>query len=229
MQDVIVGVLALAIGALFCFRGYVALRVMIPIWGAFTGFMLGAGIVAGTGDDGFLRTGTAWIVGLVFAVVFSALAYLYYEVSIVLAMASIGFMLGTAIMVAIGVPWSWLIVLVGVIAGVLLAMFAIGADMPGILLLVLSAMAGATAIVAGIMVLTGVIDTKDFSDASVTGRIRDSWWWYLVYVAVLVSGIVVQGRRIEELRTPTRTAWVESGGKELRTAQTEQDTDVSEP
>lgn len=217
MQDVMVGILALLIGALFCFRGYVALRIMIPIWGAFVGFMLGAGLVAGTGSQGFLRTGAAWIVGLVFAVVFSALAYLYYEVSIVLAMASIGFALGTAVMVAIGVSWSWLIILVGVIVGVLLAVFAIGADLPGILLLVLSSMAGATAIVAGVMVLTGTVHTNEFTDAGVTERIRDSWWWYLIYLAVMVTGIVVQGREVQELRASTRTAWTEAGGKELRT------------
>ena len=45
MQDVVVGLLAIAVGALFAFRGYFAMRVIIPIWGAFAGFMLGAGLV----------------------------------------------------------------------------------------------------------------------------------------------------------------------------------------
>lgn len=221
MQDLIVGVLALVIGALFCFRGYVALRIMIPIWGGFVGFMGGAGLVAGTGGSGFLRTGAAWVVGLVFAVLFAALAYLYYEVSIVLAMASIGFTLGTALMVVIGVSWSWLIILVGVVVGVLLAMFAIGADMPGILLLVLSSMAGATAIVGGVMLLSGVVATRDFTDSGITEGIRDSWWWYLIYLAVLVTGIIVQGREIQELRISTRSAWAEAGGKVLRVERTD--------
>ena len=39
MQDIIVGVLAIAIGALFCFRGWIAMRIVIPIWGAFAGFL----------------------------------------------------------------------------------------------------------------------------------------------------------------------------------------------
>ncbi len=51
------------------------------------------------------------------ALLFGLLAYLYYEVSVVLAMSAIGFALGTSLMVAIGVTWSWLIVVIGVIAG----------------------------------------------------------------------------------------------------------------
>ena len=82
MNDVLVGLAAIAVGALFCWRGYVAMRLIIPIWGAFAGFMLGAGIVAGVEDAGFLRTTASWVVGLLFAVVFGALAYLYFEVSI---------------------------------------------------------------------------------------------------------------------------------------------------
>ena len=45
MQDVIFGLIAIAAGALFCFRGYLAFRLIIPIWGAFVGFATGAGAV----------------------------------------------------------------------------------------------------------------------------------------------------------------------------------------
>ena len=34
MKDIVVGVLAVLVGALFCFRGWLAMRVVIPIWGA---------------------------------------------------------------------------------------------------------------------------------------------------------------------------------------------------
>ena len=33
MNDVILGILAIAIGALFALRGYLTMRVVIPIWG----------------------------------------------------------------------------------------------------------------------------------------------------------------------------------------------------
>ena len=119
MDDVVVGLLAALTGAVFCFRGYLAMRVVIPLWGAFAGFLLGAGIVAG--DGGFLSTALGWIVGLAVAVVFGMVAYLYYEVSVLIGMTAIGFVLGTSVMVALGVTWSWVIVLSGVVLAVVLA------------------------------------------------------------------------------------------------------------
>ena len=46
MDDILLGLLAVVVGAVFCFRGYFAMRIIIPIWGAFAGFVLGAGIVS---------------------------------------------------------------------------------------------------------------------------------------------------------------------------------------
>ena len=54
--------------------------------------------------------------------------------SVVLAMGAIGFLLGTSIMYAFDVQWEWLIVLVGIAAGVLLAVLAVVADLPMVLL-----------------------------------------------------------------------------------------------
>ncbi len=113
-MDILVGLLAIAIGAVFCFRGWLALRIVIPIWGAFAGFFLGAGAVAGVTDEGFLSSVLGWIVGLALALLFGLAAYLYYAIAIVLALAAIGFTVGTDVMVALGVTWSWVIVLVGI-------------------------------------------------------------------------------------------------------------------
>jgi hypothetical protein len=218
VQDVVVGVLAVVVGALFCFRGYVAMRIIIPMWGAFGGFMLGAGFVDAASDDGFLRTVLGWIVGIAVAFVFALIAYLYYEVSVVLAMAAVGFALGTSAMVALGVSWSWLIVLVGVVAGAALAVVAIVADLPVFLLTLLTALAGASTAVFGLMLLFGVIDTADLDSAITTERLDDDWWWYAVYAAVAIAGIVVQVRYTERLRTTLREQWIADGGREMRTS-----------
>ena len=77
MRDVLFGLLAIAAGALFCFAGFLAFRLVIPLWGAFVGFALGAGILATAGDEGFLRTGLSWLVGLAVALVFALLAYFF--------------------------------------------------------------------------------------------------------------------------------------------------------
>ena len=98
MQDLILGLVAIAAGALFCFAGYLAFRLIIPLWGFFAGFAFGAGLISSITDDGFLRTLLGWAVGLGCALVFALLAYLFYEVAVVVAMGSIGFALGTSIL-----------------------------------------------------------------------------------------------------------------------------------
>jgi hypothetical protein len=208
MEDVIYGLLAIVFGALFCFRGYLAFRFIIPLWGAFVGFSLGAGLIAATTDEGFLRTALGWLVGLGVAVAFALIAYLFYEVAVVIAMGSIGFALGTALMVAIDVSWTWVIVLVGVALGALLAFAAIVADLPMALLVALSALGGASAMTAGIMLLAGAVDTEDFTtDAATSARADNDWWWYVLYVLFAVFGIVSQVRSAAELRRSMRESW----------------------
>ena len=107
MDDILVGIIALIVGLVFCFTGYFAMRVVIPIWGGFAGFMLGAGLVDNFTDEGFLATALGWVVGIALALLFALLAYFYYEISVVIAMAAIGFTIGSTVMVALGVTWSW--------------------------------------------------------------------------------------------------------------------------
>ncbi|HXV32640.1 MAG TPA: DUF4203 domain-containing protein [Gaiellaceae bacterium] len=207
MEDVIFALLVILAGGLFCFFGYLAFRVIIPIWGAVVGFSLGAGLIAAATDEGFLRTGLAWIVAIGLAVLFALLAYLFYWVAVVLAMGSIGFALGTAVMGALGVDWSWVVVLVGVLAGTALALLAIVADLPMILLVLLSALAGASAVTAGLMVLTGAIETEEFTDEAVTAQAADDWWWYLVYGVLAAAGIVYQLQAMAQVRGSMRDDW----------------------
>jgi hypothetical protein len=218
MGDVIVGILAIVVGALFCFRGYIAMRFIIPIWGAFAGFMLGAGLVASFANEGFLTSVLAWLVGFGVAMLFGLLAYLYYEVSVFIAMSAIGFALGTGLMVALGVTWSWLIILVGVAVGALLALVAMVGDLPMAILTVLTASAGATVSLAGVFLLLGVISVGDLADGSTTQQIGDDWWWYAIYLALVVAGIISQVRSTERLRGSLRDSWDASGGRQLRSA-----------
>lgn len=194
MNDVLLGAVALVVGLLFCFFGAVALRFVIAIWGAFVGFNLGAGLVAAIWDQGFLSQTTGWFVGFVLALLFAALAYLYYWVAVLLATASLGFAIGAALMGALGVTWNWVIILVAVAVGTLLGVAAIVADLPGLLLIVLSSLGGASVAVSGLMLMTGVLESADFDQPDVTAQVSHDWWWYALYLAVAVAGVLAQSR-----------------------------------
>ena len=205
MNDYIVGVIAILTGAVFCFRGYLAMRVVIPRWGAFAGFMLGAGIVAG--DDGFLATALGWVVGLVVAAVFGLIAYLYYEVSVIIGMLAIGFVLGTSVMVALGVTWSWVIVLSGIVLAVALAFIGIVGDLPMVLLTVLTALAGASTMIVGLMLLFNVVDVGEFSSGLTTEVLDDEWWWYVIFCVLAGGGMIMQFADTDRRRDSLRAAW----------------------
>lgn len=78
MQDLILGLAAIVAGALFCFAGYLAFRLIIPLWGALAGFAFGAGLVSSITGDGFLRTLLGWGVGLACALAFALVAWWWY-------------------------------------------------------------------------------------------------------------------------------------------------------
>ncbi|MPZ53113.1 MAG: DUF4203 domain-containing protein [Acidimicrobiia bacterium] len=218
MTDVVVGLVAVLVGVLLCFQGWLMLRTLIPIWGAFAGFFLGAGVASSVTGDGFLSTVVGWIVGLVVALVFGLLAYLYYEVSVVLALGALGFSIATALLVAMGVTWSWVIILVGVLVGILLAFVAIVGDLPTMILVLLSATGGASIIVGGAMLMLGDVDLADFTSGATTQRLEDDWWWYATYAVLVIAGIVVQMRGISRIAGTMRDTWRDAGGREMRSA-----------
>ena len=205
VNDIVVGLIAILTGAVFCFRGYLAMRVIIPRWGAFAGFMLGGGIMSGS--DGFLGSAIGWIVALALAVVFGLIAYLYYQVAVLIGMMAIGFAIGSSLMVLLGVTWSWLIVLSGVVVAVVLAFIAIVGDLPMALLTVLTGLAGASTSVFGMMLVFGVVDLAELDSARTTEILADDWWWYMLYGAIAVAGMIAQFADVDRRRESLRAAW----------------------
>jgi hypothetical protein len=207
VETILIGLLAIVVGLALCFYGYAALRLVIAIWGAFAGFLLGAGIVASLTGDGFLATGLAWMVGLAAALLFGLIAYLYYAVSVVIGMGAMGFALGTTVMAALGVSWNWLVVLVGVVVGVLLAFLAIAGDLPMLILAILGAFAGASVTVTGALLLFGVLERDDLATAETTASVGLGWWWTAAYLVLAIVGLVVQLRSVEARKGTLRDAW----------------------
>lgn len=218
MSDWIVGILLVIVGLLFCFRGYVAMRFVIPFWGAMAGFFLGAGLVASFGGDGFLTTMVGWMVGLGVGLLFGLLAYLYFEVSIIIAMSAIGYVLGAGLIAALGVSWDWVIVLVGLAVGVVLALFSIIYNMPAAVLTVLTATAGATAIITGLLLLINRLDVADLGSGATAREAMSDVWWWVVYGGLVIAGIIGQSMAAERFHASIREAWEDQGGGSLRHA-----------
>ena len=207
MADIVLGIFAIIAGGVMLFAGQYVLRVLLPIWGFFAGFAFGAGLFAGLADERVLGSVLGWISGFVFALIFALFAYLYYAVAVVLAMAAFGFAIGAGLVVAIGIDWNWVAVLVGVLVGGVIGLVSVFGNMPMIVLAVLSSIAGAVSVVAGLMLVFGALNSSDFTQAAFTAAVNDSWGWYLTLVALILIGIVAQIRQRATWRRSVRETW----------------------
>jgi hypothetical protein len=207
MKDVVVGIAAIVIGGVFCFWGYYAMRLVIPIWGFFAGFMLGAGATAFFDDSEFLSTVLGWILGFFIGLLFALIAYLFYEIAVVLTFAAIGFTFGSGLMTALDIDWNWFVILIGVAVGILFGIFAVVAELPLVVLVVLSTIAGALAVTAGLMLVFNALDTQDFSTDTIVDLIDDDWFWWVIAFGLAIAGLIAQMRLITRMRWTVRQAW----------------------
>lgn len=206
MTDVIVGVLALLFGLLLCFRGAVAMRVLLAIWGAILGFGLGAALVTALTDQGHLASALGWVAAIALAVVFGLLAYYFYTVAVVLAFAAMGFVLAQMIATALGASQPWLLTTAGLIGGVALGLLAIATRLPELVLIIVSSLAGASLAVSGIALLLGAISLGSWAEARLP--ILDQPLWYLGQLALAIASIIVQVRHSRRRRlSSVRQSW----------------------
>ncbi len=211
MTDIVLGLFAILAGGVVLFAGQFVLRLVIPIWGFFAGFAFGAGLFAELADERFLGTVLGWVSGFVCALIFAVLAYFFYAVAVVLAMAAFGFAIGSGLIVALGIDWSWVAVLVGLAVGAVLGLLSIFGNMPMVVLAVASSIAGAVSVVGGLMLLFGSLNSSDFTQVTFTDAIQNSWGWTLLLVVLALAGIIVQTRaRVTTDRTVRETWYAES-------------------
>jgi hypothetical protein len=85
-------------------------------------------------------------------------------------------------------------------------------------LMVLTALGGATTIVTGVMLVAGTVNLDDFDNGITTKQLlHDHPWWYALFGALLVAGIVAQIAFRDKVARSLREAWTDAGGRQLRT------------
>jgi len=201
-EVVVVGIFSILVGLVVCLRGYVALRVIITLLGAWVGFLVGAALMAGFTDDGFLGVTLAWVGAIVGAIVLGLLAFAFYQAAVLLGLGAIGFTVTTGILAAIGVEDTLALVLGGV-AALLLIVVGLALDLPASILVVLTALSGANITVAGVLLLMGDVRIPEIESGEVLGDLPA--WAVVASLGLTVVGVVVQSRGLA--RTRMREAW----------------------
>ncbi len=195
----LIGALVLLVGAAFCFVGYRFFRILIAIWGFFAGFNLGTAAMTALFNQAFLATAVGIVLGLVIGLVFAALAYFFYYFAVVLLGASAGYELGSGFIGAIGLNNPGFIsVIVGVVLAVVFAFLILVLNLPKILIMVFTALGGAVAMLAGLLILLGQVKVDYLQYGDAVALVKASWFWSIVAIALAVVGFLAQWRTMQE-------------------------------
>ena len=192
--------LSFLLGLAFCFLGYRIFLVLLPVWGFFAGFWLGAQAIALLLGGGFLATTTGFVVGFVVGLVFAVLSYLFFVVGVAIVAGAIGAALGTGLMAALGFDASLLVTLVGLISAILVVVVTLWFNIQKYVIIVATALTGANLIVLSPLLLFGqvTLDELEAAGGSIAPVLQESWFWLIVWLALAVFGVVLQIRANQE-------------------------------
>jgi Domain of unknown function (DUF4203) len=188
----VIALVALAVGAAFCFGGFRFFLLLLPLWGFLVGFNVGTEAMNALFGDGTFATVTSWVVGFVLALVFAIASYLYYWLAIALLGGGVGYALGVSVWGLIGSETGVIAFVIGIIVGAVFAIGVLALNVPKYLVIVLSGLGGAAAILAGWFVLVGTIPTDNITWVTVGAEISKNWFWLIVWGVLAAAGILVQ-------------------------------------
>ncbi|MCP4362587.1 MAG: DUF4203 domain-containing protein [Chloroflexi bacterium] len=196
LVSILVALVILLIGAVFCFGGFRFFRLLLPIFGFIVGFWVGEGIIAAVFDYTSTMVIVGWIVGLITGLVLAGLSYFLFTVGIVILGALFGFWLTSVVVTAVGLSNTLLVLLLSVAGAILFALLIRRANLQALLVMGITAVYGATMFITGFAMLLGVVTVEQFRSNLFVGRevISSSLLWLLLWVILLLIGFLMQYR-----------------------------------
>ena len=183
---------AVVIGLMFTFFGYPFFRLLLPIWAFFAGLFFGVQGLMDLLGPGFISFSLSLIVGFALALFLALVAYAAYSLAVYLFGITVGYVLGSGLMMALGFEPGLITFFVGAAFAIgLIALFVKG-NMPRFLIIVLTASAGSMAVMSGIFVLFGQVPTLGPTLQLTRYMVWGSWFWLLVWAVLAGFGMAFQ-------------------------------------
>jgi hypothetical protein len=199
--------IGLLFGLVVVFGGYRLFMVLLPIWGFFFGFGLGAQTLQVLFGVGFMATITSWVVGFIVGAIFAVLSYLFYIVAVALLSGSAGYGLAVGLLTAIGLNFGLIVWLVGIVVGIIVAAAVLIFNIQKYAIIVITALGGTSAIILTLLGAFGNLTPAQMAGSPVLVAIQNSIWWLLFFVVVAGAGIVAQIRANRAYEIETYSRW----------------------
>jgi predicted flap endonuclease-1-like 5' DNA nuclease len=179
-------------GLMLAFAGYKLFRVLLPIWGFFFGLWLGAQSIQVLFNEGFLTTITSWVVGLLVGILFAVLAFPFYLFGVAILASSLGYFVTVGLLLWIGLPWGFLVWLIGIIAAIAVAAVTLILNLQKWIIVIGSAILGAGLVVAVFTALFKPVSL--LLENPVKVMLETSPLLLFVFLLLVIFGIIVQAR-----------------------------------
>jgi hypothetical protein len=196
IEGIIVGLLAIVIGAAWAFFGLRLFTILLPIWAFFFGLVAGAQLGQDIFGQGFFATVLSWIIGIAVGLALAVISYFWYYAAVTIAFGALGYSLGVGLMAWLGIDAGVLGTIVGIVVGGLFAAGAFLLGVPALVVVYVSAVSGAAAIVNGVLLFLGRIKLENLDSGLVGGVLTDSFVGVATWVVISVVAIVFQMRGI---------------------------------
>lgn len=188
-------IIALLFATALIFGGYRFFLFLLPIWGFFFGFGLGASAVQALFSTGLLATVTSWVVGFIVAVIFALLSYFFYAAAVAVAAGILGYMLGVGIMDLFGLNGLALITfIVAAALAVVAVIVTFRFNLQKYVIIAATAIGGAALAVGVILLGVGGIDLVRLAESPVRLLFQTSPFMGIVFLLLAAAGIAVQIR-----------------------------------
>jgi hypothetical protein len=207
------GMLALFFGFVLLFGGYRFFLFLLPIFGFFFGFALGAQTIQALFGDAFLSTVTSWIVGFGLAVLFALLSYLFYIMAVALVGGALGYVLAVGILQAIGLNFGFLVWLVGIVAAILVGAAVVLLNIQKYVIIAATAILGAGVIVGTFLFLFGG-PAASVVQNPVRVALSGSPFWTITFLLMAVIGGVAQFESTRHVEVETYNRFSDMYGGE---------------
>ena len=186
------GLIGMLFGTVLAFAGYRLFIFLLPIWGFFFGLGFGAQAVQAIFGSGFLSTITSWVVGFIVGLLFALLSYLFYAFAVAMISGSLGYALAVGLLTWIGLNFGFLVWIIGIAVGVVLAFVTIVLNLQKWVVIVATAILGTATIFGTILLMFNPL--AKLLERPVALLLETSPWLLILFIVVAAAAAFVQIR-----------------------------------
>lgn len=196
---ILFAILLIAVGLVSSLLGLKLFRLLLPIIGLVTGFMVGFTGVQGIFGTGVLSTTMAILVAMVIGLLLAILSYAFFGIAVVVFSAIVGASALSFLGVALGLRDDGFIVfLLSVTGAIMGAIAAVRYSVGFKLVVAVTSLLGAAMVLIGFMLVAGQVTVDELSNNGISATIVDivdqSFIWFIVWLGGAILTMQIQYR-----------------------------------